>query len=93
MAVGQRGNNAYNQPMQQSLEELVDAALRLPSEERAVLAQRLRESLADFKDADVEQAWLEEADRRWEEIESGQVTCESAEVVLARARESLTSCG
>lgn len=79
--------------MQPSLEELVDAALRLPSEERAVLAQRLGESLAHFADAEVEQAWLDEADRRWKEIESGQVECESAEVVLARARESLTSCG
>ena len=87
------GNSAYTQLMQPSLEELVDAALRLPSDERAVLAQRLRESLAEFQEAEVEHAWLEEADRRWEEIESGQVTCESAEVVLARARASLKSCG
>jgi hypothetical protein len=43
------------------------------------------------EEAEVEQAWLEEADRRWQEIESGQVTCESAEVALPRARESLTA--
>lgn len=55
--------------------------------------KRLGENLAHFDEAEVEQAWLDEADRRWEEIESGNVTCESAGVVLARARESLKSCG
>lgn len=45
-----------------------------PREEpRATLAGLLLESLEPPPDPDVEEAWLLEAERRWKEIESGDV--------------------
>jgi len=48
-------------------------ALELPDNERATLAGLLIESLEGPEDSDVESAWAAEAERRWQEIESGAV--------------------
>jgi putative addiction module component (TIGR02574 family) len=50
------------------------------------LAQRLFASLDPESDRDAEQAWLEETERRLEELESGKVAGIPAEQVLERAR-------
>ncbi len=55
------------------INELTSEAMALPPDERAVLAQRLWDSLGDFVNPEFEQAWLEEADKRWHEIEEGRV--------------------
>jgi putative addiction module component (TIGR02574 family) len=64
-------------------------ALRLPPKERARLAQRLIASLDPESDRDAEQAWLEEAERRLDELESGKVAGIPAEQVLEKARSTL----
>lgn len=69
--------------------EITKKALSLSIEDRVVLAQRVWESLEHFANADIEQAWMEEADRRWREIEEGTVQCQPADRVMRRARESL----
>ena len=52
-----------------TIDQLEKEALGLPQHERARLAQRLISSLDE--DAEVEQAWYDEAERRLAELESG----------------------
>ena len=63
--------------------------LKLPAEERARLAERLISSLDQQVDADSEELWLREAERRLTELESGAVAAISAERVIEKARSSL----
>ena len=56
-----------------SLNELFEQASRLSERERATLAGLLIESLEGKADPGVEQAWLEEVERRLAEIDSGAV--------------------
>ena len=62
-------------------------ALKLPSGERAALAQRLLASLDE--DAEIEKAWATEIERRVAEIDSGRVHAIPMEEALARVRASL----
>lgn len=63
--------------------------LGLPPEERARLAERLLSSLDDATDVDAERLWVEEAERRLDELSSGAVASKPAEGVLQRARSAL----
>ena len=61
-------------PMQADVQELIEAALKLPPEARGAIASRLLDSLQDEEvDADVETAWDAEIARRVSELDSGQV--------------------
>ena len=75
--------------MSDSVREIESKALQLPPKERAWLAQRLISSLDSESDRDAEQAWLEEAERRLDELESGKVAGISAEQVFEKARSTL----
>ena len=70
--------------MARDLKQLFREAFDLPENERATLAGLLIESLEPPPDPDVEQAWAEEAERRWAEIESGAVRTIPWEEVRAR---------
>jgi len=65
------------------------AALRLPPEERAKLAQKLLLSLETLSEEELEQAWLVEADRRARELDHGEVQPVPAEEVRRKARTLL----
>lgn len=65
-------------------QELEAQVLRLSQHERARLAQKLIASL-DEDDA-TEQAWAEEAQRRYEDLRTGDTEAISAEQVFAEAR-------
>jgi putative addiction module component (TIGR02574 family) len=69
--------------------ELESKALRLPRKERARLAQRLISSLDTEVDADVEELWLQEAERRLDELKSGKVAGIPAQKVIRKARSTL----
>ena len=69
--------------------KLTDELLSLPCEDRIYLADRLLESLNAPTRADIEQAWAEEAERRIEEIESGNVDTIPGEQVFREIRERL----
>jgi len=64
-------------------------ALKLPPEARARLAERLISSLDQSSDPDSERLWIQEAERRLEELESGRVEAVPAEQVIENARSSL----
>jgi len=63
--------------------------LELPPEDHARLAVKLISCLAIEADADAEQAWLTEAERRLDELESGDVKGVPAETVFEKARSTL----
>ncbi len=69
-----------------TIEELKREALRLDPSGRADLARQLLESLDDLPESEVERLWLEEAERRRLEVQSGQVTPIPMDEVFARAR-------
>lgn len=68
---------------------ILDDVLSLHVDERAVLAQKIWDSIEHFVSPEVEKAWLAEADRRWREIEEEGVECISAEEAIERARHRL----
>jgi putative addiction module component (TIGR02574 family) len=69
--------------------ELESQALKLPSRARALLARRLISSLDEGTDADSERLWVEEAERRLDELDSGKVAGIRADRVFAEVRSTL----
>ena len=72
-----------------TLTDVTKEALSLSIDERVVMAQKVWESIEHFSSAEIEKAWMDEADRRWQEIETGKVQCQPADQVMKRARENL----
>ena len=72
-----------------ALTDVTKKAMALPVEDRVVLAQRVWKSVEHFASREVEKEWLDEADRRWQEIEERKVQCQPADDVIKRARKSL----
>ena len=64
---------------------LQEAALRLPPDERAALAQTLLSSLDEPSDSELEQTWLSEAVRRARELDRGEVQAIPAQDVRRKA--------
>ena len=68
---------------------LQEAALNLPPDERAALAEKLLSSLDEPTEAELERAWLSEAARRARELDGGDVQGISEEDVRRKARSLL----
>ena len=75
--------------MSPELKECEAQALRLAPKERAALAEHLIASLATLDDAQNEQLWLEEADRRYHEYKKGNISARRADEVLRDARTAI----
>ena len=73
-----------------TMEQLAAEALTLPSQERALLADRLVESLDLAETGDIQQLWVAEAFRRRDEVRSGQVKTISSHEALARVRQAVS---
>ena len=73
--------------MQMQIEILEAEALKLTAAERARLAERLIASLDE--DAEIEEAWAIEVERRIAEIEGGSVQLISAAEALSQAHAAL----
>jgi len=71
------------------LAEMKEQASRLSDTERAELALALIESLDGPADADVDESWRLEIDRRIGQIERGEVQLIPGEEVFARLRRRL----
>jgi len=69
-----------------SVEQIAEEALALPSEARALLADRLVESLDPTEDGYIRQLWMKEARRRIDEVRSGAVVTISGEDAFAQVR-------
>ena len=68
------------------VEKLTEEMLALPSDARALLADRLVESLDPINDESIRVLWVAEAIRRRNEVRSGIVQTIPAEAILAEAR-------
>ena len=68
---------------------LQEAALSLPPDERAALAEKLLSSLDEPSEAELERTWLSEAARRAGELDRGDVQGISEEDVRRKARSLL----
>ena len=75
--------------MAMTVEEIAEEALSLPSEARALLADRLVESLDPAEDSQVRELWATEALRRRDDVRSGRVETIPSEEALARVRQAV----
>jgi putative addiction module component (TIGR02574 family) len=75
--------------MASKLKDVEQAALNLPIEERARLVTRLVASLEGETDEEVELAWAEETERRYQEALVDPSSTEPASHAFQRARDAL----
>lgn len=75
--------------MHMTVEQIADEALALPSEARALLADRLVESLDPAEDGYIRQLWMREARRRVDEVRRGEVKAIPADEAFAQVRQSI----
>jgi len=69
---------------------LEEQAAQLPHRERARLALRLLESLDPGQDEDVDELWLDEAQRRLREYDRGATQARDAEEAISEIERQLT---
>ena len=69
-----------------SIEQLTEEILSLPNADRALLADKLVESLEFDTDSTIQAVWAAEAKRRRDEIRDGSVQPISGEDALAQVR-------
>ncbi len=79
----------YASDMAISVEKLTEAALALPSEARALLADRLVESLDPVDDSVLQKLWATEAVRRHDEIRDGSIVPIPGPEGLEQVRKAL----
>ncbi len=72
--------------MSENFDEILNAALSLPPDTRAMLAEHLLESLDAEDQKMIDALWAEEAERRDKELEDGLVTPIPGEEVMNRLR-------
>jgi putative addiction module component (TIGR02574 family) len=70
-------------------EQIAKEALSLPSEARALLADRLVESLDPAEDGYIHQLWATEALRRRDDVRSGHIKTIPGDEALARVRRAV----
>lgn len=80
---------AYRSPMELTVESITKAMLSLPSDVRALLADRLVESLDPLTDESIRDAWASESLRRLDDVRSGRTRTVSRDEALARVRAKL----
>lgn len=72
-----------------SHEQIAAEALKLPHKERAALASQLLRSLDELSEAECEELWIEEVDRRIRAMRQGRTEGIRGEDVFARGRAIL----
>ena len=75
--------------MSMTVEQMTEEALALPSEARALLADRLVESLDPAEDSLVRQLWVAEARRRRDDVRSGRVKTIPGDEALAQVKRAV----
>jgi putative addiction module component (TIGR02574 family) len=75
--------------MSKSVAELEQEARNLPLQERALLAHHFIASLDPGEEVDAEAVWLDEAERRYQAYQQGQLAAKPAEQVFREAKARL----
>ena len=71
-------------------DEILKVALALPHDERVMLAEHLIASLDNAEQARIDALWVQEAERRYKEIEDGVVKAIPGEEVMSRLQSRYT---
>jgi len=71
-------------------EQVAEEALALPSEARALLADRLVESLDPAEDGYLRELWVAEARRRQDDVRSGRVKTIPYDEAMARVKRAVS---
>ena len=69
--------------------EIEKSALSLDRKSKARLVEKLLQSMRANIDPEIEQAWIEEVEKREESLKSGEASLHSSEEVIKQARELL----
>ncbi len=72
-----------------SLQQIEEQALSLPPTDRELLAQRLLHSLANAPLSDIDEAWIEEAEKRYNDYKTGITKGIPGEKLFAEIRQEL----
>lgn len=72
--------------MSRDLKDIAAEVLELPLTARAELASQLLDSLDDLTEAEADQLWADEAERRYEAYKAGEMESVSADELFARLR-------
>ena len=75
--------------MSMTIEQLAEEALALPSESRALLADRIVESLDVRELSDLDQLWAAEAKRRRDEVREGRVKTIPGDEAFLKVRSAV----
>ncbi|MFZ2448146.1 MAG: addiction module protein [Syntrophobacteraceae bacterium] len=75
--------------MTKLVREIEKKAGRLSAEERELLAERLLATVSGAPQTDVDEVWVEEAERRYSEWKAGRTKVVAAEQALTAIREEL----
>lgn len=70
-------------------DEIEDSALSLDRRNKARLVNTLLESIHGEVDPDIQQAWIQEVQKRKESLKSGEASLHPASEVLKEARERI----
>jgi putative addiction module component (TIGR02574 family) len=73
--------------MARTLEEIRNDVLQLPAEDRVQLMHALHESVMTDDEREVEQAWIDEAERRYQDWKAGRAPSVPGEEAMARLRQ------
>lgn len=71
------------------LKEIENSALSLNKKDKARLADKLLQSIHGKIDPEIEQAWIDEIQKRKESLKSGEASHHSASDVINEARKRL----
>ena len=77
--------------MPHGLKELTEEALRLPPDERVVLAESLLLTIDEEHDLKIDESIMAELERRLQDFRDGKVTGIPADEAFRRIRETLKS--
>ncbi len=70
-------------------EKIMSEAMALPPDARALLADRLLDSLDSPRREEIDRLWAQEAERRVRQIETGEVTPIPGEEVFKEIRDTI----
>ncbi len=76
--------------MSLTFEQIMEEALSLSADSRALLADRLVESLDPVEDERIRDLWVNEARRRLDDVRSGRVKTIPADQALERVRRAIS---
>lgn len=75
--------------MTTDIKEIENSALRLKRKEKARLADKLLQSIHGEINPDIEQAWIQEVQKRKESLESGEASLHPSSEVMKEARKRI----